>query len=107
VLSHEILLALCLSGLATLDAPPASSPRIEWKTLEPGIEYATVTGPGPSDLPIDPRIHLVRIDPRGRRLEAVMAAGDDGKLRPAGAWCRERHLAVATEVVKQAETVVI
>ena len=51
--------------------------------------------PGAKDLPIDGRIHIVRIDPRKRRLEAVMSGGDDAKLRPAGAWCRERHLAVA------------
>lgn len=84
-----------LSGLLALDAAPAAAPRVEWTTLEPGIEYATVTPPGPSDLPIDGRLHLVRIDPRKRQLEAVMSGGDDGKLRPAGAWCRERHLAVA------------
>jgi hypothetical protein len=96
VLSPGALLALVgLAGLVALDAEPVPGPRVEWKTLEPGIEYATVTPPGPSDLPGDPRLHLVRIDPRKRRLEAVMAGGDDGKLRAAGAWCRERHLAVA------------
>jgi hypothetical protein len=96
VLSSGALLALVsLAGLVAADTEPARRPQVEWKTLEPGIEYATVTPPGLSDLPIDPRIHLVRIDPRKRRLEAVMAGGDDGKLRAAGAWCRERHLAVA------------
>jgi hypothetical protein len=68
---------------------------VEWKTLEPGIEYTTVTPAGPSELPIDGRLHLVRIDARKRQLEAVMSGGDDGKPRTAGAWCRERHLAVA------------
>jgi hypothetical protein len=96
VLSPGVLLAVFgLSGVVALDAAPAAPPRVDWKTLEPGIEYATVTPPGPADLPIDPRIHLVRIDPEKRHLEAVMAGGDDNKLRTAGAWCRERHLAVA------------
>ena len=65
--------------------------------LEPGIEYATAEPPGPRPLPlsIDGHIHLVRIDPRLRRLEAVMSGGDDAKLRTAEKWCRERHLAVA------------
>jgi hypothetical protein len=86
---------LGLTGLVAVDTASTATQRVEWKTLEPGIEYATVAPPGPTDLQTDPRVHLVRIDPRKRRLEAVMAGGDDGKLRTAGAWCRERHLAVA------------
>jgi hypothetical protein len=93
MLSSGVLLGL--SALVALDAAPAAPPRVAWKTLEPGIEYATVTPPGQTDLPIDARLHLVRIDPQKRQLEAVMSGGDDHKLRPAGAWCRERHLAVA------------
>lgn len=96
MLSSGALLALLgLSGLAAVDAAPAAAPRIPWTALEPGIEYATVDPPGPKDLPIDGRIYVVRIDPRKRRLEAVMAGGEDGKPRAAGAWCRERHLAIA------------
>jgi hypothetical protein len=96
VVSPGVLLGLVgLSGLAAVDATPAAAPKVGWATLEPGIEYATVTPPGPAALPIDGRLHIVRVDPRKRRLEAVMSGGDDKKLRPAGAWCRERHLAVA------------
>src|SRR6185312_5375342 len=79
----------------TFRGPTLAVPQVPWTVLEPGIEYATVEPPGPKDLPIDGRIQVVRIDPRKRRLEAVMSGGDDAKLRPAGAWCRERHLAVA------------
>jgi hypothetical protein len=90
-----------LAGIATLavllfhTATPRAGQELTWATLEPGIEYATFEPPGPRELPIDGRIHVVRIDPQKRRLEAVMSGGDDAKLRPAGAWCRERHLAVA------------
>lgn len=90
-----VLGLLGLSALLALEGAPGPRPRVHWKTLEPGIEYSTVTPPGPTDLPIDARIHLVRIDPAKRRLEAIMSGGDDKKLRTAGAWCRERHLAVA------------
>jgi hypothetical protein len=89
---------LGLAGLSTffaLGVGSRAAPVLQWTTLEPGIEYATVAPPGPQDLPIDNRIHVVRIDPQKRRLEAVMSGGDDAKLRAAGAWCRERHLAVA------------
>ena len=93
---------LALAGLPSLGAgaaaPPVAPPvpaQIQWTALEPGIEYATVEPAGPRDLPIDGRLHVVRIDPRRRQLEAVMSGGDDAKLRPAGRWCRERHLAVA------------
>ena len=84
-----------LAGLLALGAEPRAATPIQWAMLEPGIEYATIDPPGPEDLPIDGRIHVVRIDPRRRKLEAVMSGGDDAKLRTAGAWCRERKLAVA------------
>ncbi len=87
---------LILAGLPALVASGAlAAPQIQWKALEPGIEYATVEPPGASTLPLDGRIHLVRIDPQSRLLEAVMAGAGDGKPRPAGAWCREHKLAVA------------
>jgi hypothetical protein len=89
-----------LLGFASLaNLPPDGAARavtaLKWTVLEPGIEYATVAPPVPPSLPIDDRLHIVRIDPRLRRLEAVMSGGDDAKLRTAEKWCRERHLAVA------------
>jgi hypothetical protein len=92
-----------LLGLASLLGVPAftSTPRvaaeIKWTELEPGIAYATAQAPGPRPLPlsIDDHIHLVRVDPKVRRLEAVMAGAGDGRARSAAQWCRERHLAVA------------
>jgi len=94
--ARALLLALAgLPGLGTAAAAPPGPAPIQWAALEPGIEYATVEPPGPRDLPTDGRLHIVRIDPRRRQLEAVMSGGDDAKLRPAGQWCRERHLAVA------------
>jgi hypothetical protein len=43
----------------------------------------------------DERIHVVRIDPAHAPLVAAMASAIDRKPRTAGAWCRERGLAVA------------
>jgi len=66
----------------------AAPERVTWKTLQPGVEYATV---GPAET----LMHLVRIDPGKAALQAVMASAGDGRARTAGDWCRERKLAVA------------
>jgi hypothetical protein len=104
------LLPLFVSSTGASAAGPA------WKTLQRGVEYATVgdesrgepassarRGPsreGSGTLPgfpreIDEPLHVVRIDPKLAPLQAVMASAGDRKPRTAGAWCRERKLAVA------------
>ncbi|MDB4982891.1 MAG: hypothetical protein JWM82_3643 [Myxococcales bacterium] len=65
-----------------------------WHSLQPGIEYAVVTGPGGA-LPIDRSIHAVRIDPERAHLEAIMAGAGDGHPRTAAQWCHDHKLAVA------------
>ena len=91
-----------LSGLASLlsifvTSASLQAAELKWTELEPGIEYATTEAPGPrpSSLPIDGHIHLVRVDPKLRSLESVMAGAGDGRSRTAAQWCRERHLAIA------------
>src|SRR3954468_2177957 len=91
-----------LPGLVSLlgvfvSAAPLRGADLDWKVLEPGIAYATVEAPGPRPqaLSIDDHIHLVRVDPKSRSVEAVMTGAGDGRPRTAAAWCRERHLAVA------------
>ena len=91
-----------LSGLATLlgvfvSGGPLQAAELEWKELEPGIEYAIAEAPGPRPLvlSIDDHIHLIRVDPKRRSVEAVMASAADGRSRTAAQWCRERRLAVA------------
>jgi hypothetical protein len=82
--------AILLLPLLAAAATPAAGPT--WKTVQRGVEYTTVdAGPAPAD----GRIHIVRIDPQQAPLVAVMASAGDGKQRTAGAWCRERKLAVA------------
>ena len=80
-----------------VSASPLQAADLPWKALEPGIEYATAEAPGPRplSLSIDDHIHLVRIDPQVRSVEAVMTGAGDGRPRTAAEWCRERHLAVA------------
>jgi len=80
-----------MSGAA---APPARQGPV-WRDVRPGVEYAVVDPSGPTPLPIDARIHLVRIDPTRAPLRAVMAGAVDGRPRTAGAWCRDQRLAVA------------
>ena len=92
-----------LSGLASLigvlvsGLPSLAAAEVKWTQLEPGLEHATAEAPGPRPLPlpIDDHIHLVRVDPKVRSLEAVMAGAGDGRSRTAAQWCRERRLAVA------------
>ncbi|HTB57079.1 MAG TPA: phosphodiester glycosidase family protein [Polyangia bacterium] len=84
---------------AAVSAAPAQAAELKWTQLEPGIEYATTEAPGPRPLPpsqsIDGHVHLVRVDPKLRSLEAVMTGAGDGRPRTAAQWCRERRLAVA------------
>jgi len=84
-------LAVVMLGAA---APP---PRkdVVWRTVQPGVEYAVIDPPGTSALPIDARLHVVRIDPTRAPLRAVMAGGLDGRPRTASQWCHDQHLAVA------------
>jgi hypothetical protein len=93
-----------LPGLATLvgvfvSGASLQAAELKWRELEPGIEYATAEAPGARSPPpspsIDDHIHLIRVDPKRRSLEAVMAGAGDGRSRTAAQWCRERRLAVA------------
>jgi hypothetical protein len=89
-----------LIGLASLfgvlvSSAPLRAADLDWKVLEPGIAYAYVEAPGPQLLPIDRHLHLVRVDPKLRSLEAVMTGAGDARPRTAAQWCRERRLAVA------------
>jgi hypothetical protein len=87
---------LILAGAAGVSAPAAAAPgALDWRPLQPGLEYAVVTPPGPRSFAIDDAVHVVRIDPSRARLEAVMAGAGDRRPRPAGQWCRERGLAAA------------
>ena len=85
-----IAFLLPLVGATVSTAPLAGGPT--WKTVQRGVEYTTVDA---GAAPADGRIHIVRIDPKQAPLLAVMASAADRKQRTAGAWCRERKLAVA------------
>jgi hypothetical protein len=91
-------LASLVGSLGVFISPaPLQAADLPWKVLAPGIEYTTTEAPGsrPLSLAIDDHLHLVRIDPKIRALEAVMTGAGDGRPRTAAEWCRERHLAVA------------
>lgn len=84
------VLAAFLVPLLVPPRPAVAAPA--WKTLQRGVEYAALDV---GATPADGRIHVVRIDPKQAPLMAVMASAGDRKPRTAGAWCRERKLAVA------------
>ena len=84
------MLTALLLPLLAVSGSPANGPA--WRTLQSGVEYGRVElgdGSAGGD------IHFVRIDPKKAQLTAVMASAVDRKPRTAGAWCRERKLAVA------------
>jgi hypothetical protein len=85
-----------LAGLLCLfvHGAPLWAAELKWTELEPGIAYATAQAPGPRPLAIDDHVHLVRVDPKLRSLQAVMTGAGDARPRAAAQWCRERHLAV-------------
>ena len=98
------LAAMVIAGLAAgtpaagplAAAAPSVAPvaALVWKALQPGVDYA-VSGWGDQRGAGDDRLHIVRIAPGQAALRAVMASAGDGQARTAGAWCRERDLAVA------------
>ena len=61
--------------LGCLAATPETfaASRLQWKILQPGVEYAVLEAPRDQSLPIDGQIHLVRIDPAQAPLEVAMA----------------------------------
>jgi hypothetical protein len=85
------------AGLWALAAPGhAAAPELGWQVLQPGVDYAVITGStAGSGLGTDERLHVVRIDPGRAPLLAAMAKATDRLPRTAGQWCRERKLAVA------------
>jgi len=89
---HASLTAFLLP-LLTVGSAPAAGPA--WKTLQRGVEYTAIGDGAKAAGEIDGRLHVVRIDPKQASLTAVMASAGDRKARTAGAWCRERKLAVA------------
>ncbi len=72
-----------LAGLGAPRAADQAGSELKWTVLQPGLEYATAEAPGARELQIDGHIHLVRVDPKQRKLEAVMAGAGDGRLRTA------------------------
>ena len=83
--------------LGCLAATPETfaASRLQWKILQPGVEYAVLEAPRDQSLPIDGQIHLVRIDPAQAPLEVAMAGAGDGRSRTAAEWCHEHQLAIA------------
>jgi hypothetical protein len=82
-------------GAVAAVSPAAAAPELAWKTLQPGVEYAVVTGAAPGGVTIEGRLHVVRIEPARAPLLAAMASSADRQPRTAAAWCRARRLAVA------------
>jgi hypothetical protein len=73
-------------------SPAGNGPRIEWKQLQPGLEFAVLAlDPTSPDKPLT----VVRIDPAHAQLRAVVAAEQDGRERTAHDWCEREKLAAA------------
>jgi hypothetical protein len=65
-------------------ASPANAAPIVWKTLQPGVEYATLD-----------TLRVVRIDPSNAKLTFALASEHDRQPHTAADWCKRGKLAVA------------
>ncbi|HEX7599422.1 MAG TPA: phosphodiester glycosidase family protein [Polyangia bacterium] len=89
----QLSLAVVLPpSLAAAESVSGNEPRIEWKQLQPGLEFAVLAlEPSAPDKPLT----VVRIDPARARLRALVAAEQDGRERSAPNWCEREKLAAA------------
>lgn len=89
---------IALLGLAVLlrsGAPGnAADPQVAWRTLQPGVELATIpAGKLPSGKP--GLLYVVRVDAERARLGAGIASEKKTDKKTAGEWCRASGFSVA------------
>jgi hypothetical protein len=94
--SHGVFLAvlLLLRGSSASENPATN---VAWRSLQPGVEYAALNLGSQSPYG-DNRLHVVRIDPRDARIEAVLAKELDGRPRTTAEWCKDTALSVAINI---------
>ena len=67
-----------------LIAVPLHAATAQWRTLQPGVEYAQIS-----------TLHVVRIDPARAKVRAAMSSQENIPPQTTAAWCRRKNLAVA------------
>lgn len=75
--------------ITTTIAIAVHAQTIAWKTLQPGVELATIA-PGP--------LYVVRVDPSRAKLAAGIASEQKTEPKTAAEWCRTSRFAVATNL---------
>jgi hypothetical protein len=89
----RLVAAVVIGAVLCLAAAPVTP--VNWQVLEPGLEYAEVDSPIPSDVG-DSRIRMVRIDPSRFTVELFNASADPDRVRrTARQWAVEHGLAAA------------
>jgi phosphodiester glycosidase len=85
--------AVALLMVASLGAGAAERPRIEWKALQAGVDYATVRV---AEKPTygDGLLHVVRVDPAKAALQAHASSLDRVEPRTAAEWAKRKNLAI-------------
>jgi hypothetical protein len=75
-------------------AETAAVPRLSWRTLQQGVEFASLpAGKMASGAP--GRLYIVRVDPALARVTVGLASEAHGKSRTAAEWCRTSGFSVA------------
>jgi len=77
-----LAIACLLAGLRATPANDAT--RISWRTLQPGVEFATAG-----------QLYIVRADPAIARLTTALASETRSAPKTAADWCRTSRLAIA------------
>ena len=79
----------------TSSAPPQSSAKDQWRTLEPGLDFAEFNSPTPSEYG-DSIISVVRVDPKRFSLVLVSTSqAKDKKIHTAKEWSQQEGLLAA------------
>lgn len=80
-----VLLAACAAGGCNPDRAAPGGPG--WRTLEPGLDFATLEGPAGG------AIHVLRLDPERFELRLLMASAESGQpRRTVREWCEKAGL---------------
>jgi hypothetical protein len=82
-------------GLAVILAPMAwSSPKVQWRLLQPGVELAVIALHPEAAQP-STSLYAVRVDPDRALLQPALASEMGSGPRTAAEWCRKAAFSVA------------
>jgi len=101
--SHGVILRTILAAvlpaasLVAGTAAAAGQAAVSWKTVQAGVEFASITAQPGLAAGSSP-LYVVRVDPGRATIGAGLASQGQHAPQTAGAWCRTSRFAVATNL---------